>query len=144
MRYFLTTNAARPVVAGGFSLEFEPVSLRGGSWLGVLAVEESTATAILSASPPNVDEIDLTRYEVLKKKLTASNPSSPQRVNGPPPSPKVAVADRAGSPIGHTASKVQDHNSTAGITAITLMMTSNQPPPEPLLAGGGKQKKPWK
>ena len=85
-RYFITTNASRPFVAGGITFTFEPVAQRGGSWLGVLALDTpSDATILLSAGFSQVDEIDETRFNSLKKKLGANQISSPVLPGKPKP-----------------------------------------------------------
>lgn len=74
MRYFKTTNASRRYTAGRLAFTFEPVSNIGGSWLGVLAVEDnSAASTIAAAALPQVQEISQEIFEDLKKK-PQSNP----------------------------------------------------------------------
>ena len=134
MRYFLNTTAAKPIVAGGFTFRFELVGLRGGSWLGILAVDEPAASVLAAARPPNTDEITLEIYEHQKKKQSANLPHSPSWPQPTPQEPALAIADRAGLPTSLAASKPVDHNSTANITAVSLLTTLNSPPAEPLLA----------
>ena len=50
MRYFLTINASHPYIAGGLTFSFEPVQNRGGSWLGVLSVDDESAASALAAA----------------------------------------------------------------------------------------------
>lgn len=70
-RYFTTRNASRPFKAGGLAFEFEPYEQTGGgSWLGVLAVEDDAAASILAGRFPEiVIEIDEDAYEAIKKKI---------------------------------------------------------------------------
>lgn len=144
MRYFLTTDAARVYTLGGFSFAFEPVRLQGGSWLGVLAVDEPAASILASFHPSGTDEISIERYDSLKKKGTADQ--GPGWGRPPRANPALAVADRVGAPIGPTTAspaKVPDHNSTAHITAVTLLTTSATPPNEPLLGGPPSKRRPF-
>jgi len=68
MRYFITTVADRPIRVGGREFKFDPVALRGGSWVGILAVaEDATASFLASSAHPSVSEIDETAYEAEKK-----------------------------------------------------------------------------
>ena len=75
VRYFLNTAAAKPVVAGGYTFEFELVGLRGGSWLGILAVDEPAASVLAAAHPSNTDEISLEIYNLQKKKVVGYSAS---------------------------------------------------------------------
>lgn len=140
MRYFLNTSAARPITAGGETFEFELVGLRGGSWLGILALDDSRAGILAAARAPNTDEISEEAYIAQKKKHSATEPNYPAWPTPKSPEPALAVADRAGSLTPPAASKPVDHNSTAGLTAVSLMMTANSPPAEPLLTPAAKRR----
>lgn len=147
-RYFLTTDAARPYSVGGRSFEFEPVALRGGSWLGILAVDDESAASILASNlPGGVDEISSDYYLGLKKKHSANTPETPAWPTQPPPNPDLTVADRAGVPtdriIVNPPTTPGGINSTAGITAVTLLTTPESPPNEPLLVQNDRRKKPF-
>lgn len=136
-RYFISTNASRNYSAGGITFAFEPVSLRGGSWLGVLALEEdSDANILLSAGFPQVAEINQERYENEKKKQTGQRTSSPTQPGNPKPV-GPGVAEAVGRSSGHGAGDVADlsrnPNSTSGIGAISLLSAPVTPPHEPLL-----------
>lgn len=138
MRFFITTNASRPMTAGGRVFTFEPVALRGGTWLGVLAVEDSSAASILADRPQGVDEISAERYEGLKKKLTADSTNSrPARPTLS--SPGVAVADPVASPTSRTTSEAKP----VEVASVELQTTTHQPPAEPLLAQTTKRGKAW-
>lgn len=150
MRYFLNTSAARPATAGGMTFEFELVGLRGGSWLGILALEEPGASILAQARWPNTDEITEEVYQIQKKKLSANQPNSPAwpRQNQPPPA--LAVADRVGAPTSPAGFDLTgsppppgplNPNSTAGLSAVSLLTTSNSPPAEPLLSEAPKRRK---
>lgn len=149
MRYFLTTVAHRPVKAGGRVFNFEPVALRGGSWLGVLALdEESGANILSSADHPSVSEITQEHYESEKKNLQSSTASW----DGHPPvqTPRALVGPSVVVPAGRLTDPIlgtnlpgsgpgqpvtaPDPNSTSGISAVTLMTTKLSPPSDPLLA----------
>jgi hypothetical protein len=152
MRYFLTTVADRPVRAGGRTFQFDPVALRGGSWVGVLALDEESGASILSGSAhPSVSEISQTAYEAEKKKVSNSVASSaePQRPLAPTHTlVPAALADRAGvvptgphSPAvsGGPGMAVTANHENYGQThsAVSLLTTKSNPPADPLLAESG-------
>jgi len=136
MRYLVSTNALRPLLAAGRSFEFEPVSLRGGTWLGILAVDDESAAGILASSHDGVDEIPFERYDSLKKKLTANSPSSPAWPTPPIAERGVAVAEPVGRSIAPTTAK-----AAPVAQSVNLKTTTAQPPFEPLLAGVVKTKR---
>lgn len=75
MRFFKTSNASRQYKAGGSVYIFEPVENIGGSWLGLLAVEDdSAASQLVAAKIPQITEITAEEHEGLKKKPLAPNP----------------------------------------------------------------------
>lgn len=142
MRYFLTSNANLPYTAGGFAFTFEPVVIRGGSWLGVLAVAEDAAASALAASGINqVEEITLEQYEAVKKKTTAgpSNfPSSQNNRNEPEAvRPQVRVAEPAERLTGLPSAA---DDIAHGVNPITLLARNLNPPDEPLLVETAKGK----
>lgn len=152
MRYFLNTSAAKPVVAEGQTFTFELVGLRGGSWLGILAIEEPGASILAAARAPNTDEIPLAAYEVQKKKSSVNQPNSPAWPKPTSQGPAFAVAEPAGNRMSRADSSaafpsagvgVPDHNSTSGITSVSILTTKNSPPVEPLLANTAKRGKPF-
>lgn len=134
MRYFLSTSAALPVNVGGFAFEFEPVALRGGSWLGVLAVEDdSAASALASSGLSAVGEIDMAKYDGLKKKMTGA-----QSVQGEQPSRREVqtfpqLADPAAPPTSQRSDSVG--------SVSELKTTSLTPPREFLLEEPSLKKK---
>lgn len=149
MRYFMTTIADRPVRAGGRQFIFEPVALRGGSWFGVLALDEESGASILSgANHPSVSEIDLAAYEAEKKKQESSQArwtGSPP-IHRPPPGNAPSVADHAGRLIDRTSGIDQVRSGPGqsvapsagtGISAVTLLTTKKQPPIDPILIDAG-------
>lgn len=99
MRYFKTSNASRQYRAGGSLFSFEPVDQIGGSWLGVLALEESDASILAAANLPQVEAITEADYDALKKKPPARSASlQGPLVEQPSPPPRPAaqvVASRA-------------------------------------------------
>lgn len=138
MRYFLNTSTLKPITVGGYSFEFEPVGLRGGSWLGVLAVADpAAASALASICGGTIDEISEQKYQQEKKKESALNNSPDNLLNPPVPEPQLAIADHVARPIAPTVTK---QNSTEMITPITLLTTNRQPPEEPLLAVAAARK----
>lgn len=135
-RYFITTNASRNYNAGGFDFPFEPVSLRGGVWLGVLAVdEESKANILLQAGFSEVAEINDARYESLKKKYPERLIDSPTLPGKP--LPLEGVAGVVGRSSAHGAGDVGDPaknpNATHNLSAVGLLSGEATPPHEPLL-----------
>ncbi len=144
-RYFITTNASLPHAAGGISFPFEPVAQRGGSWLGVLALDTpSDADILISAGFPQVGEIDEARYDSLKKKQGATQTNSPASPTRQKPVGLV-VAGVAGQSSGHGAGVVdvtKDPNSTANFSAVSLMSGEVTPPREPLLEQQAPARKP--
>lgn len=139
-RYFLTTNASRPYIAGGLTFSFEPVQNRGGSWLGVLAVEEdSAASALASATLDSIDEISAERYDSLKKKLTGtpsgqSESRRPQRVSTPGASAEaVRLVEHQAGARGIGNPLIPRAVAAPVIESIELQTTSAEPPHEPLL-----------
>jgi hypothetical protein len=137
MRYLLTTNASRPVVAGGRSWNFEPVLARGGTWLGILEADDESASSILASGDPRVGEIIFERYDSLKKKLPARQVNSLAQPNPRGEHPAVAIAEPAASRTAPTTAKAAE----PAMAMVELQTTANSPPDEPLLAGGGRRKK---
>lgn len=137
-RYFLTfINDARPVSGGGHSFVFEPVSNRGGSWLGVLAVEEDPAASIL-AGIEGVEEISFQRYDDLKKKRTAPRTGSHDsrvRLHRTPASDAAAAAvvEPGGATRGKSIAEAVARPVITSIADIILGKTSKTPPREPIL-----------
>lgn len=142
MRYFLTTDAARVWTLGGFTFEFEPIRLQGGTWLGILAVDEPAASILASAHPDGTDEVSEEYYNSQKKKGTADQ--GPAWPRARTPNPAVAVADRVGVHIGATSgsspSTPVGKQDTTSFTAVSLLTTKNSPPAEPLLGGTAKRR----
>lgn len=140
MRYFLTINASHPYVAGGLTFSFEPVQNRGGSWLGVLAVEEDSAASTLAAAKLfGVEEIGDERFISLKKKLmglpdSLNGSPKPQRVRIPAAAVEgVRVVEPSGRTPGVGNPLIQRPAAAPVIEAVTLQSTSAQPPVEPLI-----------
>lgn len=135
-RYFITTNAALNYSAGGLNFPFEPVAQRGGSWLGVLALDTpSDADILLSAAFPQVAEISQEYYDIQKKKPGVNPSSSPVLPTNQKPVGLV-VAQVVGQSSGHGGSPVdlaKDPNSTANISSVSLLSGAVTPPHEPLL-----------
>jgi hypothetical protein len=105
-RYFRTSNASRRYSAGGHAFIFEPVENIGGSWTGLLAVEDdSAASSLAAANLPQVTEITADAFEGLKKKPLSPNSSyresAPQRQAQSPQLALVGAAVVATSPIAN-------------------------------------------
>lgn len=143
MRYFVNTSAAKPVTAGGHTFTFELVGLRGGSWLGILAVDEPAASILAGKISNTISEVAFAQYESLKKNLSANQGNSPAWPRQTSTNPSHAIAEPAALPTSlRGGSKPVDHNSTANITAVSLLTTANHPPAEPLLAAVTKRFRP--
>lgn len=126
MRYFLKVSVSAPFVEGGHTFEFEPVSLRGGSWLGVLAVEDdSAANALISANLHDVAEITKERYELEKKKaLRTSNEQSEQLSK---------QSDLTLPPLAAPATS-RTHQRADDLSSVSELKTTDLTPPrEPVL-----------
>lgn len=140
-RYFLTINASRPYIAGGLTFSFEPVQNRGGSWLGVLSVaDEAAASTLAAATLYGVEEINIDRYESLKKKLTGI----PAELNGSPrpqrvPTPGAVVEGvRVVEPSARTpgvGNPLMPRRPAAAPVpeTVSLQTTTLSPPSESLL-----------
>lgn len=140
MRYFLTINASRPYVADGYTFTFEPISNRGGSWLGVLAVDDqSAASALASAQLFGVEEIIQDRYDSLKKKVmvTLRESSALQRPRRVPTPGASAGAVRLVEPSGRTHGVgnplIPRAAPEVAKVSVSLQSTDAQPPSEALL-----------
>ena len=135
-RYFITTNAALNYTAGGRNFPFEPVAQRGGSWLGVLALDTpSDADILLNGGFPQVAEISNEYYDSLKKKPEANQNSLPVSPTRQQPV-GLAVAPVVGRSSGHGAGPVDlstDPNSTANFSSVSLLSGDVTPPHEPML-----------
>lgn len=141
MRYFLTTLALAPVTAGGKSFKFEPVGQWGGSWLGVLAVDdESDANILAGACDHTLEEITFTQYDAKKKHLSLTQSDSPVlRRQTSESLQSHVVADRAGS-LSPPSNLNGGPNSTEGITRVSVLSTGRQPPHEAILEGESKKR----
>ena len=67
MAYFRILNARQPVMAGGLSIEPEPLFLQNGSWVGVISTENEGAIKDLSENAL-VNVISKEDYDSLKKR----------------------------------------------------------------------------
>lgn len=147
-RYFQAFVTARPIVVDGQSFTFERVEPMGGSWLGVLAVDDPVAANKLAAAGY---EIDQARYDSLKKKVTGAGraPVLPQsRQPQLPPQPLAQSASPAGhhgssgdsGPTGAAGlsaeSASQSTETRAPLASVSLLTTNKKPPTEPLLDTG--------
>lgn len=130
-RYFQSFGAGRPIELGGRSFIFEPVEPLGGSWIGVLAVDEESAANILAEAGL---EISTEAYEKLKKKVTGEwtppgfvpSPTPPRL----PPQSIVVDAVRAEDRTSFISEKPVPDQSKKN---VVLNTTRQRPPLEPLL-----------
>jgi hypothetical protein len=152
-RYFSSLATGRPVELGGRSFVFEPVEPMGGSWVGVLAVDDESAASILAGAGL---EITPERYDQLKKKVPGRTAPGyvPLQKPQPPPlplaGPVVPAAASTGSsskaapaPAGAvTATGVADAMpDNVPLASVTLRTTTKEPPHEPLLETEKKKKR---
>lgn len=143
-RYFLNTNAQRPFVAVGHEFKFDLVGQRGGSWLGVLAVEDDSIASILAGACPgsSVEEISAEKYESEKKKAGGSSIATLPSLLQPRPAPSLAVADPVGPATGRLPGFENNGgpNSTSGLGPVNLLSTNRSPPREVIIDGGGRRR----
>jgi hypothetical protein len=118
----------------------------GGSWTGVLAVEDDAAASVLAADGGSVWEITEQKFDELKKKRSGLGTSPGLKSSPPPRPPPLAIevvesAERVAAPTSSTGdagrSAVDGGPSTVGGQpvgpSVELVTTKAQPPPEPLL-----------
>lgn len=140
-RYFGSAVIGRPLVVttdggGERSFIFEPVEPMGGSWLGVLAVDDD-ATANVLAGAQGAWEIAAEAYERLKKKRAMGATArgfAPSQTPQLKPQPLVANANPAGLPSSSGFDAVKPVTpAKAPLANISLLVTDKFPPAEPLL-----------
>lgn len=144
LRYFTSLVTGRPLEVGGRSFIFEPVTPRGGGWLGVLAVEDESAASILASFPDRVSEISEEQYDVFKKKRSgqATTPVSAQSPTPQPkPQPLVPSVVLAAPRTNSISTEVPAAVSESVETSVSLKVTDKEPPPEPLLDVAPKKKR---
>lgn len=132
-RYFQAFVTTRPIEAGGQQFTFERVEPMGGSWLGVLAVDDESAANKLADAGM---EISKERYDSLKKKVTegASRPvSALSQMPQPPPVPLEVSANRAAVSGNSGVEQAEVAPARAAIISVDLQTTDRKPPPEPLV-----------
>lgn len=103
----------------------------GGSWIGVLALDDESGANILASSGL---EITQERYDSLKKKRmgqSTAQDSGPSRTPPKlPPQPIVVAAARAEDRI---ASSSESNPVPTPQKTVTLRTTKIRPPEEPIL-----------
>ncbi len=130
MRYFLCTVASRPWVVGDHTFIFEPTALRGGQWLGVLALDEPDASILSNANLVQIGEIDQAYYEDQKKKERESASSS---LASPVPQRTELLGFRIAEPAANPTTPGSGNVPSAAIQSETLLTTTLEPPGDPLL-----------
>lgn len=148
-RYFTSlTPTGRALVVGGRPFVFEPVEPMGGSWLGVLAVDDESAASHLVAN--DIDEITAERFDALKKKRTGAGTAQgfvPSRTPQLPPQPLEVAASPA---VRHTSSDFESLAPAAAVSSsvtstplgsVALLTTNKPPPAEPLLEAGAPKRR---
>lgn len=129
-RYFLSLVTGRPLQVGGRSFIFLPVEPMGGSWAGVLAVDDESAANILAEAGLEITE---ERYNSLKKKQTGQVTVQgyvPLQTRQQPPLPIVGNAVHVEA---RTSSSSSVESASIPTVSVTLSTTSKSPPFEPLL-----------
>ncbi len=131
-RYVQSFGAGRPIEMGGRSFVFDPVEPMGGSWIGILALDDDSGANILAEAGL---EVTAEAYDRLKKKVRGVE-TRPGFVPSPtppklPPQPIVVDAVRAEDRTSFT-SKAQDPIDPSK-KSVELRTTRNKPPVEPLL-----------
>ena len=132
-RYFQSLGAGRPIQLGDRSFVFEPIEPMGGSWAGVLAVDDESAANILAGAGLEITEA---RYNELKKKVTdqMGRGSVPSRTPPQlPPQPLVASANRAEVRTDSNSESTTPAAVAPATASVELATTTKQPPFEPLL-----------
>ena len=145
-RYFGSHVVGRPLETGGRSFIFEPVEPMGGSWLGVLAVDDESAASVLAESQ-GAFEITAERFAGLKKKLTTQatgRDSAPLRTPQPPAQPlvgNVAHVVRPGTGPDGSAGDVVETKAGVVLASVELLTTALKPPAEPLIDTMGPKRR---
>jgi hypothetical protein len=130
-RYFKAFVTGRPLSVGGRSFIFEPVEPMGGSWAGVLAVDdESTASVLADAGYEITEE----RYNQLKKKVTPAGIAPAFVPLQQPKAPRSAIVESVGRAVDRTAFASETAaKAEVAAPSVILATTTKQPPFEPLL-----------
>lgn len=143
-RYFQAFVTSRPVEVDGQAFIFERVEPMGGSWLGVLALDDESSANKLAAAG---FEIGAEQYAELKKKATeAQRPASTlSRQPTPPPQPLVGNVAHVVLPGSSGAESVTGNAGEAApvvkpLASVSLLTTRNKPPAEPLLDAPAERK----
>lgn len=134
-RYFQSHVTGRALMVGDRSFLFEPVEPMGGSWLGVLAVDDESAANILATSDA-AWEITEEKFDTLKKKRSgaATVPGFAQSQTPQLPAQPMVAASPADRLSSSSFSAAPAAAAVAVVPpSITLLTTSRTPPPEPLL-----------
>lgn len=137
-RYFQSSTVSRAVSCSAGSFIFEPSVPMGGSWLGVLAVDEPTASKLAAELPEMVWEISEETYNDIKKKAPATEhawqPLQPRLKSTPP----LVAAPPAERPIAATK---PEEVAAVLMNGVSLSTTRAQPPPEPLLEAPSEKRR---
>lgn len=109
----------------------------GGSWLGVLAVDEESAANTLATSEA-AWEITQEKFDELKKKrmgVATAQGFMPSRMPQLPPQPLEAAASPAAR-RSDSASEAPTAAAGRPLVSVALPTTNQKPPHEPLLEVG--------
>lgn len=128
-------------MVGDRSFVFEPVEPMGGSWLGVLAVDDESAASYLLAN--GIDEISAEQFEALKKKRMGAGTAQgyvPSRTPQLPRQPLEVAASPADRRID-SVSEPAGGSAANRLGGVTLLTTNKLPPAEPLLEAGAPKRR---
>jgi hypothetical protein len=129
-RYFKSSTVSRAVTSSAGSFIFEPSIPMGGGWLGVLAVDEPTASNLAADLPPSVWEISEDDYLGVKKKVPVMETGwqrSPQKL------PKTEAPIVVVAAESRTEVTKPEKAESALPPSVELKTTRQKPPAEPLL-----------
>lgn len=111
----------------------------GGGWLGVLAVDEPTASKLAADLPPSVWEITEEEFSGVKKK--APETLTDWRRSPPKPQNKEALVVVAPAEPRIEATKPDVIAADATVNGVVLSTTRATPPPEPLLEAPSEKRR---
>lgn len=116
----------------------------GGSWLGVLAVDDESAASILATSEA-AWEITFEKFDALKKKRAQPGTAqgfAPSQTPQLPPQPLAVPASPAVAPTASVSEVVPIVGVARALASVNLLVTDKKPPAEPLLEiGNAKRRK---
>lgn len=135
-KYFVYDNASRRIQSNGFEFAFDQVEQFGGSWRGVLKLEDPAAIKELAtlADRLGIEEITIEQFDAYIKKKTRSRGSLEISASPPLSSPiKVGVNPaQVKTPIGKVTSGVELPTAEETVTGL---VGKTAPYVDPLVSG---------